>query len=268
MPPDERSGKAAPMGVVFGSDGHLYVADNQSFTGEGGRSSLKRVVIENGKPVRAETVATGINAANGVARWKDYIFVAEPDLRVAGQNLSGVYRFALSELKPDKPVRVTGVGDPHLLLSLETKNTKARGANGIGFDSAGNLYINNFGDSEILKISFKDDGSIATREVFANLKSKGALSVDGLQVDADDNLWIADIIGNAVFRVSAETGRVTFIAKSPVPSDGADGAFDTPSECIRRGNKLYVSNIDLPIAPSEADAVQTISVVNLAPEKK
>jgi sugar lactone lactonase YvrE len=263
FPPDPKSGKAAPMGIVFGSDGHLYVSDNQSFTNEGGRSSLVRVIIENAKPVRSERVATGINAANGITRWKDYIYVAEPDLRVPGKNLSGVYRFAISELNAAAPVQVTGLGDPHLILVVNTRNKAARGANGIGFDSRGNLYVNNFGDSEVLRYTFDAKGTVASKEVFANLKNKGALSVDGLQIDSDDNLWIADIIGNAVFRLSTETGRITFVAKSPVPNDGSDGALDTPSECIRRGDKLYVSNIDLPIAPSTADSVQTISVISL-----
>jgi sugar lactone lactonase YvrE len=265
FPPDPKSGKAGPMGIVFGGDGHLYVADNQSFTGEGGRSSLVRVVIENGKPVRSERVATGINAANGVARWKDHIYVAEPDLRVAGKNLSGVYRFALSELNAAAPVQVTGPGDPHLILVIDTQNKTSRGANGIGFDSQGNFYVNNFGDCEVLRYTFDAKGAVASKEVFANLKTKGALSVDGLQVDSEDNLWIADIIGNAVFRLSSETGRVTFVAQSKVPNDGGDGALDTPSECIRRGDKLYVSNIDLPIAPSTSDSIQTITVISLKP---
>ncbi|MDR3227916.1 MAG: SMP-30/gluconolactonase/LRE family protein [Puniceicoccales bacterium] len=274
LPPNERSGRTMPMGLVFAGDGHLYVADNQGGMDKGmnGSSSLLRVVIENGKPLRAERVVEGINAANGVAVWKDHIYVSDPDLRVSGRNLSGVYRFAISELKAGAPVKVTGVGDPHLILTIETRNKAARGANGIAFDSEGHLYVNNFGDVEVLRYTLDSAGNIARTEVFARLREKGVSSVDGMHTDAEDNLWIADILGNAVLRLSTKTGRVTFLAQSKVPSDDAnsadgaldkDGALDTPSECILRGDKLYVSNIDLPIKPSVGDATQTITVISL-----
>jgi len=45
--------------------------------------------------------------------------------------------------------------------------------------------------------------------------------------------------------------------------DGKGGALDAPSECIRRGNKVYVSNIDLTFGPNTADEYQTMSVINL-----
>ena len=267
LPVHEITGKALPMGLVFADDGNLYYSDNQSsVVKDPGQSSLNRIIVEDGKPVRAEKVAVGINAANGITRWKDHIYVAEPDLRVPGKNLSGVYRFAISELNAETPVRVTGVGDPHLILTLETKNPKWRGANGIGFDSKGNLYVNNFGDAEVMKYSFaSDNGAITTRELFT--RPKGILTVDGRQVDKDDNLWIADIAGNAILKVSTVSGRSSIIAKNG-PSTGEDGALDTPSECIRRGNKVYVSNIDLDFPPSATDSLQSISVITLPEEKK
>jgi sugar lactone lactonase YvrE len=261
LPPNEKTGKAAPMGLVFGPDGHLYFADNQSAnTPDAGASSLRRIVIENAAPLRAETVATGINAANGVARWQNHIYVAEPDLRVPGRNLSGVYRFALAELDPANPVHVTGLGDPHLVLTLETKTPGKRGANGIAFDSKGKLYVNNFGDAEVMRYTFNPDGSPATGELFS--RPQGLLCVDGLHIDAEDNLWVADLAGNAILKINAATGVPVLIAKND-PNDGSNGALDTPSECIRRGAKIYVSNIDLANGPNAPDPVQTISVITL-----
>jgi len=263
LPVDPKSGKASPMGLAFAKDGNLYVSDNQSFlTDEPARSGVVRVTVKDGKPVAGARVVNGMHKANGLTQRGNFIYVAETDLRAKGQYVSGVYRFALDELRPDRPLTVTGIGDPHLVLTFETKNEKVRGgANGLGFDSAGNLYVNNFADCEVLRYTFDAAGKASEPELFA--KPEGALSVDGLQVDADDNLWIADIRGNAVFVVSTVTGKSVKIAASPAGAEGADGELDTPSECIRRGSKVYVSNIDLSIGENKTDAIQTISVIRL-----
>jgi streptogramin lyase len=84
-----------------------------------------------------------------------------------------------------------------------------------------------------------------------------------MQVDADDNLWIADFTGNAVLTVDTKTRASRIVAKSKPLETGVNGELDTPSECIRRGNKVYVSNIDLSSGNQAVDPVQTISVIPL-----
>lgn len=42
-----------------------------------------------------------------------------------------------------------------------------------------------------------------------------------------------------------------------------DGSLDAPSECIRRGNRLYVANIDLTYGPNTSDDIHTIPVFEL-----
>jgi sugar lactone lactonase YvrE len=259
----DKTKKTSPLGIVFAKDGNLYVSDNQTFvTNEPGLSGIIRVVIKDGKPVRDELVAVGFNAANGITQRGNYLYVAETSLNTKDKYTSGVYRIALDELKADAPLRLTGLGDPHLILTFETKSTVQKvGANGVDFDSKGNLYVNNFGDVEVLKYTFKEDGSIATREVFA--RPQDALSLDGLHIDDKDNLWIADFVGNAVIKICPKTGKAQVISKNAVPADGINGELDSPSECIRRGNKVYVSNIDLNNGLHKTDPVQTISVITL-----
>ncbi|MDR1497261.1 MAG: SMP-30/gluconolactonase/LRE family protein [Puniceicoccales bacterium] len=255
--------KTSPLGITFASDGNLYVSDNQTFvTSEPGLSGIIRVVIKDGKPVRDELVAVGFNAANGITQRGNYLYVAETTLGTKDKYTSGVYRIALSELKANAPLRLTGIGDPHIILTFETKSpTQKVGANGVDFDSKGNLYVNNFGDNEVRKYTFKKDGSIASSQVFA--RPKGAISLDGLHIDSEDNLWIADFVGNAIVKINAKTGKSQIVSQNAVPADGANGELDTPSECIRRGNKVYVSNIDLNNGPHKTDAFQTISVITL-----
>ena len=262
LPLHIKTKKTAPLGIAFDPAGNLYVADNQSFvTDEPNLAGLIRVNIKDGKPVGDELVATGFNMSNGVAIRGGYIYVAETNLGTKDKFTSGVYRFALDELKGSAPIRVTGIGDPHLILKFETKSETKVGANGVDFDSKGNLYVNNFGDVEVRKYSFNDKGEIVKDEVFAK-PSDIAKSLDGLHIDNEDNLWAADFLGNAIVKICPK-GKATLIAKSSVPNDGSNGQLDSSSECIRRGDKVYVSNIDLTNGPHKADEVQTISVINL-----
>jgi sugar lactone lactonase YvrE len=263
LPVNGKTGKAAPLGLVFASDGNLYVSDNQSFcTDEPNQAGIIRVITKNGKPQRGELIVSGLNASNGIAYRGNYLYVAETNLGTSDKYMSGVYRFLLNELVSGDTLIVTGMNDPHLILSFETKNKEqAVGANGIGLDSHGNLYVNNFGDAEVMKYTFNAEGKILTSEVFC--RPEGALSLDGMQVDSDDNLWIADFAGNAVLTVNTKTRASRIIAKSEAFKTGENGELDTPSECIRWGDKVYVSNIDLNSGNQIADPVQTISVISL-----
>jgi sugar lactone lactonase YvrE len=260
LPVNQNTGKASPLGLVFASDGNLYVSDNQSFcTDVPNQAGIIRIVVENGKPQRSELVVTGLNASNGIAAKGNYLYVAETNLGTKDVYTSGVYRFSLDELSGNDTVVISD-GDPRLILSFETK-AKTVGANGIGIDSKGNLYVNNFGDVEILKYSFDEKGGITSSGVFA--RPEGVLSLDGMQIDSEDNLWIADFVGNAILKVDTKTGKSTIIAKNSVPATGENGELDSPSECIRVGNKVYVSNIDLDSGDQKKDPIQTISVIKL-----
>ncbi|MCX6874931.1 MAG: SMP-30/gluconolactonase/LRE family protein [Verrucomicrobia bacterium] len=261
LPPHPDTKLASPLGLAFGADGNLYVADNQAFcTKEPGKSRLLRVNMRDGKATGCDVVALGLNMANGLATHGDSVYLCETTINSDTPMPSGVYRFKLSELNPASPITVTGLNDPHLVVKLMTRNKEHKvGANGLDFDAAGNMYVCNFGDREVIKVTFDDARKIKTQTVLA--KDQGMESCDGLHVDAQGNCWVADFLGNAVVRIGPD-GKVTLIAKNG-ESDGADGSLHGPSECLRRGDKLYVSNINLTYGPHTSSKVFTISVINL-----
>ena len=262
LPVNPATGVVSALGLVFASDGHLYVSDNQNLAGKGmGHSRVLRVVIEGGKAVRAEVVAVGLHAANGIAAAGDSLYVNETTFGEGDPMVSGTYRFKLAELRADAPVRVDGTPtDPHVIFTLKTRGPVKVGANGLCFDSAGNLYVANFGDREIWRLAMNADGGVASHALFTTVKE--AESVDGMQYDGQGSIWFADFMGNAIFRVCTASGAAALVARNP-PGEGAAGELDSPSECIRLGNKVYVSNIDLTFGPHTADETHTLSIIDL-----
>ena len=257
-----KTGVVSPLGIVFAKDGALYVNDNQNFAGKGlGLSRILKVSFERHRAVKVETVAEGINEANGMTTFGEFLYITDTTFGTKNPHTSGVYRFALSELVPEKPVQVkAGPEDPHCIGSFATTGKWPVGANGITADSAGNLFVCNFGDAVLWKMKFEPCGKVKEFKPFVDCRPFGAESLDGAQYDGEGGIWIADFIGNAVVRVDTATAAVKIIAKN-LPGDGKDGSLDAPSECIRRGNRIYVSNIDLTFGPNTADAFQSISVI-------
>ena len=264
LPVHPETGKVGPLGVAVGEDGHLYVADNQSDFIDGAESRLLRVLMEDGEAVGCEVLVAGFVQSNAVSVHEGCVYVTETKLRPDAVPLvSGVYRFPLYELDSGEPLRLQPDGsDPHLIATVETHNPDWRvGANGMGFDAHGNLYFCNFGDAQIIRLILDDAGEVSSQTVFA--EGQGMSSTDGIKFDPlTGDIFVADFVGNAVHQVDGNTGRVTTLARNE-NTDGAGGALDRPSEVCLRGNRLYISNIDLPYGGNEYDEPHTISVIEL-----
>lgn len=261
LPLHPETKKAGPMGLEFGPNGHLYLADNQYFTDENRKSRLLRIEFKEGKPEKTTVVASGFYLANAVRVRGSYVYVTDTLVRKDTSPLiSGVYRFKLEEegvtIKP-------GTEDPHLIATLETHNPQLHfGADGMAFDSKGNLYVGNFADGTVHKISFDAEGNVVANAVFA--KSPQMKSADGLLADSRDNIYVADSMANAV-QVLAPDGSLTTLVQNG-DTDGSDGGLDQPCEVIIRGQQMVVANFDMPFAGcinTTFDAPYTLSVVDL-----
>jgi len=110
------------------------------------------------------------------------------------------------------------------------------------FDSKGSLYVGNFGDGEIYKITFDENGCVKENKLFAK-DAEQLISTDGMMFDKNDNLYVADFCMNAVAMITPD-GKVERIAQSP-DSDGLNGELDQPAEAIVIGEKIIVSCFDL-----------------------
>jgi len=253
-----------PLGVAVGSDGNLYVADNQAFHTAEHKSRLLRVVMRDGEAVSCEPVVTGFVMSNGVAAHGDHLYVCESKLEAEASPMpTGVYRFALSELQGPEPLQLEPGGvDPHLCVKFSTENPDwPVGANGIGFGAEGEMYVCNFGDAQLIKVVFDEGGAVVSQEVLA--EKNGMACTDGLSIDPETGyIYIADFLGNALHRVDPRSGTIYTIAKNG-ETDGTGGELDRPSEPCVRGGSVYVANIDLELAGNTSDELHTISVIKL-----
>lgn len=274
VPPLAETGRAYPMGIAFGPDGDLYVCDNQNWpTGNGpdgelNQGRLLRLRIRDGRLERTTVVAQQISHPNGVRVHQGHLYVTVSLLpkirREDGLLVSGVYRFRLDD---EHVVLSNTLDDPNLLVTFVTHNRDCQyGADGLTFDSRGNLLVGNFGDGALHKVTFGADGQVTGATVFAQTDFATPMSApdfrekmvrakmrttDGICSDADDNIYVADFSNNAVCRVDPQ-GRITVLAQSP-DGDGADGGLDQPGEPILWDGKLVVSCFDIVTGPDKVN---------------
>lgn len=265
LPKHPETGKVGALGIDIGPDGHLYIADNQSMCGFNEyQSRLLRVIMNDGEAVKTEVLVTGFLQSNAVSCHGDSVYVTETSLDLDADPMpSGVYRFKYTEFK-GRPVHLQPGGiDKHLVVKFLTYNKDWRvGANGMGFDADGRMYVCNFGEASLLRFTLDADGNVVLREEVA--KGDGMQSTDGLKIcPKTGDIYIADFLGNAVHKVCPETGKVTTIWQNENNSGGVDGLLDKPSEVCLRGKKIYVANIDLSLDDNEYDAPHTVSVLKL-----
>jgi len=228
VPALQETGYSQPMGVCFGPEGELYVCDCNAK----GKGRLLCFTFPGGKPV-CEVVAEGLDNANGVKYRKGRLYLTQAFLydvpRGDDAATSGLYMF-------DAKARHVKVGntpaDPQCVFSDVTRNPKVKcGLNGVAIDSKGNLYTGNYGDGRVWRLKLGDDGRVEKVDEFVRPEA-GVKTPDGLCVDAKDNLYIADMHGNAAVKVTPE-GQVVFVRRD---------CFVRPSEPgVWKGN-LYIAN--------------------------
>jgi len=254
------TGLACPMGIAFGNNGDLFICDNQGWTGsEAGlnRGRLLRLTFdENNRIKDTIVVAYHLEHPNGVRVRDGKLYVTQSMLTaeprpIAGNDRrmrSGVYRFDVN----DRDIEVTNSQlDPNLIVSFITQNEEvAYGVDGLVFDAEGNLYVGNFGDGAIHKVTFDTNGNVVSNDVWAQ-DLKQLRTTDGICMDSKGNIWVADFSDNAVAVVSPE-GKVRRVAQSP-DSDGSRGELDQPGEPIEWNGMIIVTCFDLVSGPDKVN---------------
>jgi sugar lactone lactonase YvrE len=254
---------ACPMGIAYGPDGDLFVCDNQGWVKANDKGRILRLRIRNGQVVKTTVVADGMAHPNGVRVRNGMVYVTQSMMpKVESRQLvSAVYRFGVD----DENVRVDNtLEDANLLISFKTFNMDCQyGLDGLVFDKQGNLYVGNFGDGTLHKITFDANGEVDTAGVFAD--SECMRTTDGICIDDAGNIYVADFSENAVCKVEPD-GNVTVLARSG-DCDGSKGGLDQPGEPIVWGDKLVVTCFDMVTGPDKVntghDKPYTIAYIDM-----
>jgi hypothetical protein len=80
-------------------------------------------------------------------------------------------------------------------------------------------------------------------------------TIDGICVDGEDNIYVADFSNNAIARVTP-AGVISVLWQNG-DTDGRDGGLDQPGEPILWNGRLVVSNFDAVYGPDNPDKVNT-----------
>jgi sugar lactone lactonase YvrE len=268
------TGTAFPLGICIDPDGkNLYLTDTQWFANmaePGNRSRVLRIPLDENYDPAGEPVVLieGLVVANAVIVRDGYLYVSDtcmvprPDPKQP--LISGIFRVELSE--EGTKLTLPLLEDPHLVATMKSYNPDVGfGADGLTFDSKGNLYCGNFADGTLHKIQFDADGNSTQQEAPIFAQSPLMKSCDGIFCDLNtDQIYVADSLANAVQVVSPD-GSVKTLAQN-AESDGSDGLLDQPSELVIRGNELIVANMDFPVpggVNKTWDKPYTISVIKL-----
>ncbi|HEX9957356.1 MAG TPA: hypothetical protein VGA96_08865 [Fibrella sp.] len=263
---------ACPMDLAFGPDGNLYYAENQYENSKEYKSRLMRVSMKGGKVQTIKPVVTGFALGNAVV-WKDnilYVTDSQWDMP-ADTTGSAIFRFTLDELNraaTGSPIRLKAKTlDPHVLTTFTTQVNETgldNGADGLDYDSQGNLYTGSFGDGTLYKVALKPDGTFASQQVVKVSKSNNC--VDGLIIDRTTNtMYFCNSRDNSIMTVSLADGTMKTLAQNG-DTDGHDGRLDQPAEVLLKNKRLYITNYDKPdkkFVNKNADDVHTMSYIDL-----
>lgn len=256
VPRHPDTGLARNMGIELDENGNVYLCDNQDWKRSPETRCKGRVLRikadEQGNILESRVVAWNMEHPNGIRIRDGWMYVTQsrmPDVKhPSGYMTSGVYRFRLE----DENIRVSNtMEDSNLFAVFLTRNPECQyGADGIAFSPSGDLYVGNFGDGEIYRLTFAPNGELADNVPFARDPAQ-LVSTDGMIFDERGNLYIADFRVNAICKMYSD-GRLERIAQSP-DCDGLDGGLDQPGEPIIWQEKLIASCFDLSVGPGKVN---------------
>jgi len=231
----------ALLGVATDSAGSVYVG--APATGLVYRIDAARLGITDFRPRRdVEAYASGAVGANGLA------FDANGHLWISGGDANAVYHVG------PKGGKVNVFAKGYTMVSNDTTMpVRAYVTNGLGIDSAGNVYTANTGTGEITRIQVKPGYELGAITTVA--KDARLLGADGLLVDRAGNVWVSANFRNALARVSP-AGEVAIVLH-----DSTASVLHFPAELKRVGQTFYLTNLNFTVGANAGTKYKGAQIV-------
>jgi sugar lactone lactonase YvrE len=221
---DDKKVDPSPGGIAFDAQGDLYLAVGPFRE----VMRIKAADLNPAKPGVAQTFATGVLGANGIAfdsRGALYVSGGASGI-VFGVGPSGGAAQAVAQI--DKNDRTLPDG----------KAQQSIVANGLKFDAMGVLHVADTSRGAVWKVVIGADGKGGKPTLLA--QSPLLEGADDMAFMRNGDLWVAANELNAVVSVTP-AGVVKTITKN-----GSAGPLEFPAALVLVGNRVYVANFDVP----------------------
>ena len=214
----------SPGGISFDANGDLYLA-----TGPFSEVvRIKAADLNTAKPGIAQTFATGVPGANGIA------FDKRGHLFVSGGASGIVYSVGPNGGAAQAAAQI----DRNVRTLPNSTATQAVVANGLKFDAAGVLHVADTSRGAVWKVVIGADGKGGKPALLA--QSPLLEGADDMAFHSNGDVWVAVNELNAIVSISP-AGVVKTIAKN-----GSMGPLEFPAALVFVGDRAYVANFDVP----------------------
>jgi sugar lactone lactonase YvrE len=221
---DSRKVDPSPGGIAFDANGDLYLAT-------GPFSEVVRIKgtdLNPAKPGTAQTFATSVPGANGIA------FDRRGHLFVSGGASGIVYSVGPN----GGAAQATAQIERNSRILPGVTATQAIVANGLKFDAAGVLHVADTSRGAVWKVVIGADGKGSKPTLLA--QSPMLEGADDMAFTSNGDVWVAANELNAIISISP-SGLVKTIAKND-----SKGPLEFPAALVFVGKTAYVANFDTP----------------------
>jgi trimeric autotransporter adhesin len=255
-----------PLATVVDLSGNIIIAD-------AGNNVVRKVSASNGS---ISTVAgkgpgfVGYDGDGGLATqskiWNPYSVAYDSvgNIYFADAQNNAIRMVALST---GKISTIAGLGPNNPGYSGDNgpaSSARLREPQGIGIDGDGNIYISDTGNKVIRKIAngvittiagtgiagYGGDDGPATSATFVAIK--------GIDIDDENNIYIADSGNNVIRRIDAATGKITTVAGTGTAGYTGDGGMATTAQLSSPLGVALDSHGNLYIADSQNSVIRIV----------
>ncbi len=259
--PAPAGGQCSPSGLAFDRTGRLYVTETDK---------IYRFTPNDSAPPTASVFATGVPGTNGVAFDKNgNLWTGDGTTglgrvwKIAPAGGAGVEVFRVQPMVNVVP-SFTVSGTPFTnvgrdVRTVPTGNSQPLVANGVAFNSAGEMFIADTARGAIWRVQFNADGTLRSKTgcdttftantlCLENILIQHSLmdGADGFVLDQAGNFWVDANERNAIV-VATAAGPVSEIFRNPPDATTKlrnGGPLETPTSPFLSGRQLCTSNSD------------------------